>query len=123
MSNISPKIIIRTPNWLGDLIIATGFVSAVLERYPYSEVDLILKSGFESLPFNHRGKIIIFDPKKYTPGNFGKTFSKDFSSCSIHFWEIFKFGGYFLIEIFLDNKFKYSLRICSDRGVFLCFLE
>ena len=64
MSDISkPKILIRTPNWLGDLVISTGFISAVLENFPNSEVDLIIKSGFESLPINHRGKIIIFDPQ------------------------------------------------------------
>ena len=72
MSNyLKPKILIRTPNWLGDLIISTGFVRAVLEEYPYSEVDLIVKSGFESIPLIHRGKIIIFDPQKTSAGDFG----------------------------------------------------
>lgn len=68
-----PKILIRTPNWLGDLVMSTGFIRAVLEKYPESEVDLIVKSGFVSLPLPHRGKIIPFDPENKSPGKFGKT--------------------------------------------------
>ncbi len=76
-NSLNSKILIRTPNWLGDLIISTGFVRAVLEQYPYSEVDLIVKSGFESIPLEHRGKIIIFDSKKYSAGEFGKKLRKE----------------------------------------------
>ena len=73
MPQSSPaKILIRTPNWLGDLVMSTGFVRAVLERFPESGVDLIVKSGFESLPLPHRGKIIVFDPAKISAGDFGK---------------------------------------------------
>ena len=68
-----PKILIRTPNWLGDLVMATGFFRAVLEIYPESQVDLIVKSGFENLPLPHRGKVIIFDSKHNSSGTFGKT--------------------------------------------------
>ena len=68
-----PKILIRTPNWLGDLVMATGFFRAVLEIYPESQVDLIVKSGFENLPLPHRGKVIIFDSKHKSAGTFGKT--------------------------------------------------
>ena len=71
-NNSVPKIIIRTTNWLVDLIISTGFIKAVLEKYPLSEVDIIVKSGFERLPLPHRGKIKIFDPKNTTAGSFGK---------------------------------------------------
>ena len=67
------KILIRTPNWLGDLIISTGFLRAVLENFPDSQIDIILKSGFESLPIPHRGKIILFDKNKDSAGKFGKS--------------------------------------------------
>ena len=78
MSDISKsKILIRTPNWLGDLVIATGFINAVLDNFPNSEVDLIIKSGLESLPIKHRGKIIIFDPEICSSGSFGKKLSKE----------------------------------------------
>jgi heptosyltransferase-2 len=73
MSEIStPKILIRTPNWLGDLVMASGFVRAVLDFYPESEVDLIVKSGFENLPLPRRGKIIVLEPEKISAGAFGK---------------------------------------------------
>ena len=78
MSEISPpKILIRTPNWLGDLVMASGFVRAVLDYYPESEVDLIVKSGFENLPLPRRGKIIVFDTKNNTPGTFGKNLDSE----------------------------------------------
>tara|TARA_Y100001970_G_scaffold292442_1_gene433744 strand:+ start:235 stop:1242 length:1008 start_codon:yes stop_codon:yes gene_type:complete len=73
----NPKILIRTPNWLGDLVISTGFISAVLENFPNSEIDLIVRSGFENLPLIHRGKILIFDPKKNSSGDFGKKLIKN----------------------------------------------
>ena len=66
------KILIRTPNWLGDMVMSSGFVRAVLEAFPESQVDLIVKSGFEKIPLPHRGQIIPFDPKKETAGNFEK---------------------------------------------------
>ena len=50
----------------------------VLDKYPNSEVDLIVKSGFESLPLKHRGKKIIFDPKKNSAGDFGVRLNKNY---------------------------------------------
>ena len=76
----TPKILIRTPNWLGDLVMSTGFITAVLEYFQESQVDLIVKSGFENLPLPHRGEIIQFDPVKNSAGAFGKTLrSKNYS--------------------------------------------
>jgi len=49
------KILIRTPTWLGDMVISSGFVRAVLEAFPESQVDLIVKSGFEKIPLPQRG--------------------------------------------------------------------
>tara|TARA_B100000945_G_scaffold313498_1_gene309702 strand:+ start:1155 stop:2159 length:1005 start_codon:yes stop_codon:yes gene_type:complete len=73
LDSIPSKIIIRTPNWLGDLILSTGFLRAVLETFPDSQVDIILKSGFEKLPIPHRGEIIPFDKNKVSAGKFGKS--------------------------------------------------
>ena len=67
------KIQIITPNWLGEMVLSSGFVLAGLETFPESQVDLIVKSGFEKIPLPQRGQIIPFDPKKETAGNFGKT--------------------------------------------------
>ena len=55
LDSIPSKILIRTPNWLGDLLMSTGFLRAVLDTFPDSRVDIILKSGFETLPIPHRG--------------------------------------------------------------------
>ncbi len=52
---------------------STGFLRAVLETFPDSQVDIILKSGFETLPIPHRGEIIIFDKNKHSAGKFGKS--------------------------------------------------
>jgi len=73
LDSIPSKILIRTPNWLGDLVMSTGFLRAVLETFPDSQVDIILKSGFETLPIPHRGEIILFDKNKHSAGKFGKS--------------------------------------------------
>ena len=67
------KTLIRTPTWLGDMVISSGFVRDVLETFPESQLDLIVKFGFEKIPLPQRGQIIPFDSKKETAGNFGKT--------------------------------------------------
>lgn len=66
------KILIRTPNWLGDLMMSTAFIKAVLKYFPDATVDLIVRSGFESLPLPHRGSLLPFDKKKESPFAFGK---------------------------------------------------
>lgn len=37
------KILIRLPNWLGDVVMSTAFVAAVRELYPGAEIDVIVK--------------------------------------------------------------------------------
>jgi len=66
-----PRIVIRAPNWLGDLVVATGFISVVLEREPKATVDLIVPAGLEMLPLPHRGRIHIFDRRRCSAGAFG----------------------------------------------------
>ena len=81
MDSIPSKILIRTPNWLGDLIMSTGFLRAVLETFPDSQVDIILKSGFEILPIPHRGETILFDKNKDSAGKFGKSLRQKNYDC------------------------------------------
>ena len=61
------KILIRLPNWLGDMVFATAFVQAVNEQYPGAQVDVIAKKGIDVLldyfPA-HRNRYL-FDKKKY----------------------------------------------------------
>jgi len=65
-------IVIRTPNWLGDLVMATPFIHAVLEQFPEAQVDLIVRKGLETLPLPHRGEIRVFDRKDHSPHQFGR---------------------------------------------------
>ncbi len=37
------KILIRLPNWLGDVVMSTAFVDAVTQLYPEARVDVIIK--------------------------------------------------------------------------------
>jgi heptosyltransferase-2 len=71
VSDPPERICVRAPNWLGDLVIATGFLRAVLERWPGASVDLIVPSGFEGLPLPRRGRVITYDAARTAPGVFG----------------------------------------------------
>ena len=50
------KIQIITPNWLGEMVLSSGFVLAGLETFPESQVDLIVNSGFEKYHFHNVDK-------------------------------------------------------------------
>jgi heptosyltransferase-2 len=65
-------ILIRTPNWLGDLLVSTAFVRAVLARFPAARVDLVVRQGFEVLPLPHRGTVYAFDRARTSAGAFGR---------------------------------------------------
>jgi heptosyltransferase II len=43
------NIIIRLPNWLGDMVMSTAFVQAVKEHFPNASIDLIAKNGLDFL--------------------------------------------------------------------------
>ncbi len=66
------KIIIRTPNWLGDLMMSTAFINEVLSLFPDSQVDLVVKKGFENIPLPHRGIIFPFEKQSTSVFEFGK---------------------------------------------------
>ena len=51
-SQFTMKILIRLPNWLGDVVMSTAFVGSVRRVYPDAQVDVIIKwelSGIASL--------------------------------------------------------------------------
>ncbi|MDB5001077.1 MAG: rfaF [Mucilaginibacter sp.] len=43
------KILIRLPNWLGDVVMSTAFVNAVKQLYPNAQVDAIIKKELASI--------------------------------------------------------------------------
>ena len=46
------KILVRLPNWLGDMVMSVGFVKALQETYPHATISVIAKKGIhELLPF------------------------------------------------------------------------
>lgn len=57
------NIIIRLPNWLGDLVMSTAFVKAVQLQYPHASIDLITKKGIDFLfeYFPAHGQHFVFD--------------------------------------------------------------
>jgi lipopolysaccharide heptosyltransferase II len=40
------KILIRLPNWLGDLVMSSGFVNAVKAEYPEADIYVIVKEDY-----------------------------------------------------------------------------
>jgi heptosyltransferase-2 len=65
-------ILVRTPNWLGDLMVSTAFLRAALHRFPQARLDLIVRAGFEALPLPRRGDILPFDKRRSGAGAFGR---------------------------------------------------
>lgn len=46
------KILVRLPNWLGDMVMSVAFLNEVYRQYPAAEVSVIAKKGIhELLPF------------------------------------------------------------------------
>ena len=43
------RILIRLPNWLGDLVMSTAFVRALSEAMPNGEIDVIIKKGIDTV--------------------------------------------------------------------------
>ncbi|GAB4092106.1 glycosyltransferase family 9 protein [Flaviaesturariibacter terrae] len=63
------KILVRLPNWLGDMVMAVAFVEALGEAYPGAEISVIAKKGIHELlpwfpPLEHQ---FVFD-KGSAPG-------------------------------------------------------
>ena len=52
------KILVRLPNWLGDMVMSVGFLNELYKQYPGAEISVVAKKGIhELLPF--------FPPIKY----------------------------------------------------------
>lgn len=79
----SPRIIIRLPNWLGDLVMSTAFVKAVRDAYPEAIIDLITKKGIDFLldHFPAHNQRFVFDKNDFRglrgAWQFGKQLSKN----------------------------------------------
>src|SRR6185312_6407649 len=73
------KILIRLPNWLGDVVMSTAFVSAVRQFYPDAQVDVIIKKELGGIASLIPGinKVHLFSKQEYPALSgvyrFGKT--------------------------------------------------
>lgn len=72
------NILIRLPNWLGDMVMATAFVKAVKEQFPRANVDLIAKKGVDFLldHFPAHEKRYIFSKQEYKGWRGARKFGK-----------------------------------------------
>ncbi|MFD2873880.1 glycosyltransferase family 9 protein [Mucilaginibacter ximonensis] len=43
------KILVRLPNWLGDVVMSTAFIGAVKQFYPAAQVDVIIKKELSAI--------------------------------------------------------------------------
>jgi heptosyltransferase II len=61
------KILVRLPNWLGDMVMSVGFIKQLDHFFPGAEVSIIAKEGIhELLPlFPGVKNVFIFSKKKY----------------------------------------------------------
>ncbi len=78
------KILIRLPNWLGDLVMSTAFVRALEEAYPTAAIEVIIKKGIDPVVDYLPGiqKKWVFSKEEY-PGlkgawKFGKMVGQSF---------------------------------------------
>lgn len=73
------KILVRLPNWLGDMVMSVGFMKQLEEAFPGGEISVIVKEGLESLLsfFPKTKHHFVFSKKKYKglkgAYRFGKT--------------------------------------------------
>ena len=65
-------ILVRAPNWLGDLMVSTSFLRALLARFPAARLDVIVRRGFDVLPIPRRGRLFPYDKASLGPGRFGR---------------------------------------------------
>ena len=78
----SQKILVRLPNWLGDMVMAYPFLDSLQRTYPDANITIIAKKGLETLVpyFGNFTQVIPFSKKEF-PGlrgayRFGKLLGK-----------------------------------------------
>ncbi|HEX4956695.1 MAG TPA: lipopolysaccharide heptosyltransferase II [Lacibacter sp.] len=61
------NILVRLPNWLGDMVMSTAFIKAVEQQYPTALIDVIVKKGLgELIPFFPAvNQVYLFDKSEY----------------------------------------------------------
>lgn len=76
------NILVRLPNWLGDMVMSTAFIKALHQYYPSATIDVIAKKGLGDLVrfFPDVDHAYLFDKNEYSgltgAYKFGKMISK-----------------------------------------------
>jgi heptosyltransferase II len=72
------QIVVRMPNWLGDMIMATAFIKALWEEYPGATIDLIVKKELVSIAnlIPGIGALYSYSKKESNSRQFGKQLAK-----------------------------------------------
>ena len=65
---VPKEILIRLPNWLGDMVMAYPFLDSLEKTYPNANITIIVKKGLESLvPYlGNFTKVIPFSKKEFS---------------------------------------------------------
>lgn len=85
------NIVIRMPNWLGDMVMAAPAVQLLRQRFPQSKFTLICKKGLEGVlkTFEGEFEIIIFNKSEFKGlagiWRFGKQLSLSKEDCFVCF--------------------------------------
>ena len=76
------NILIRLPNWLGDMVMSTAFVQAVKDHFPNATIDLVAKKGIDFLldHFPVHGQRFIFCKEEYKGLGGARKFGKMISA-------------------------------------------
>jgi heptosyltransferase II len=72
------NILIRLPNWLGDMVMSTAFVQAVKDHFPGATIDLVAKKGIDFLLeyFPAHGQRFVFSKEAYPGPGGARKFGK-----------------------------------------------
>jgi heptosyltransferase II len=77
------NILIRLPNWLGDMVMSTAFVQAVKNEFPHAQIHLVAKKGIDFLldhfPAHQQRFVFAKETHKGLQGawKFGKMISRE----------------------------------------------
>lgn len=68
MQQSNLKILVRLPNWLGDLVMSAAFLDHLKKVYAGCQVDVIIKKGIDQLIpyFMGISEVFVFDKKEYS---------------------------------------------------------
>lgn len=102
--NVQPKILVRTPNWIGDHVMAHPFYQALKLAYPKTEIHFLCSDSLKSFPDQYLcQKKILFTPRS-------KRLGPEFFSLANQI----KTEGYD-IAISLAASYSSSLLLCAAR--------